>query len=966
MVDAMLAILLGLLGFVLGVAGEETAGLVGALSGAALGVALQALKKARTALDSLVEARAQITRLTLELNSRNRAPDVASPVTAEQPAPSTPTVVRSPVAPLQSASLDVPLHVQRVEAERATPSAVSQAVTPAIVTQQAEPTYRADVESASHAHAPGVQPSTFAQPAVSQLSPVTLAYQWLFGGNTVVRVGLLVLLVGVVLLLKWAADNELFPIELRLMFAALLGITMLVVGYRQRTARPGFGLSLQGGGIAGLYLTTFFAYRLYELIPSGFAFAVLAALALFTSALSLLQQAQGLALIGLLGGYLAPILASSGAGSHIGLFAYVALLNIVVLVLVALKGWVNVARLGFLFTFGFLVGWRVLRYEPDHLLTTEPFVVIFFLTYLAVPLLLARFAEAEKVRGLGILFGTPLATLGVQAALLHEQPLYMALATVCLGLVYVGVARPALKRDGALRQVGIAFVAIAVGMATVAIPYALQAEGATGAAWAIEGVGIVWFGLRQKHKWTVVAGVVMQLLGLLLYSWSLEAMGDDGWVPAPVRIWLGAWLQAAALYVTGYLGHRDAKGTTLGKALQAGLFMASVVFLFGPWPVLLEYTQDSDGVAAVGVWMPVGAVVLDRLALMLRYPLGRFPVLVVLPFVPLFLLASSIEATHVFAGWQGLAWLVVAAAVYYVLRTLVNAHLPRLAWLYGVCAWWVCLVLSVEWAQLSSNVWQLGNGWTHGALLLAPVLVVLYCAHGTRSTRVATRLRWLGLRHSEEQPERSVPNALLSWGATPVVMGMVLLLLGQNALVSGDMDPLPYVVIFNPLDLLQLSAFVAIWTWTRRVRAERPNVTLAEIATGYAYALFALIFVWFNAMLARAVHHYAHVEFTPWALFHSDVFQVTVSVAWALLALSLMWWTSRTKRRSVWFVGVTLLGATIVKLFLVDLSRLGAGAKILTFLAVGLLVLLIGYLSPLPPSNESEKDKKPKPRPGEV
>lgn len=56
MVDAMLAILLGLLGFVLGVAGEETAGLVGALSGAALGVALQALKKARTALDSLVEA----------------------------------------------------------------------------------------------------------------------------------------------------------------------------------------------------------------------------------------------------------------------------------------------------------------------------------------------------------------------------------------------------------------------------------------------------------------------------------------------------------------------------------------------------------------------------------------------------------------------------------------------------------------------------------------------------------------------------------------------------------------------------------------------------------------------------------------------------------------------------------------------------------------------------------------------
>ena len=42
-------------------------------------------------------------------------------------------------------------------------------------------------------------------------------------------------------------------------------------------------------------------------------------------------------------------------------------------------------------------------------------------------------------------------------------------------------------------------------------------------------------------------------------------------------------------------------------------------------------------------------------------------------------------------------------------------------------------------------------------------------------------------------------------------------------------------------------------------------------------------------------------------------------------------------------------GAVVVKLFLVDLAGLGTVARILSFIVVGLLMLLIGYLSPLPP-----------------
>jgi uncharacterized membrane protein len=61
---------------------------------------------------------------------------------------------------------------------------------------------------------------------------------------------------------------------------------------------------------------------------------------------------------------------------------------------------------------------------------------------------------------------------------------------------------------------------------------------------------------------------------------------------------------------------------------------------------------------------------------------------------------------------------------------------------------------------------------------------------------------------------------------------------------------------------------------------------------------------------------------------------------------------TRLQRRGPWMFGAALLGAVVVKLFLVDLAGLGTVARILSFIVVGLLMLLIGYLSPLPPRSQ--------------
>ena len=73
-------------------------------------------------------------------------------------------------------------------------------------------------------------------------------------GNVVVKVGAIVLFFGVAFLLKYAADQSLFPIELRLLGVIAVGVGLLFVGWRLRLEKLEYGLILQGAGLGMLYL----------------------------------------------------------------------------------------------------------------------------------------------------------------------------------------------------------------------------------------------------------------------------------------------------------------------------------------------------------------------------------------------------------------------------------------------------------------------------------------------------------------------------------------------------------------------------------------------------------------------------------------------------------------------------------------------------------------------------------------
>jgi len=122
-----------------------------------------------------------------------------------------------------------------------------------------------------------------------------------------------------------------------------------------------------------------------------------------------------------------------------------------------------------------------------------------------------------------------------------------------------------------------------------------------------------------------------------------------------------------------------------------------------------------------------------------------------------------------------------------------------------------------------------------------------------------------------------------------------------------------------------------------------------------AVVLALLSFVALNGALLRALNHLFGVPFTLDAMLQSTLVQTSLSIFWAVIALTAMLIATRSARRVVWLAGAALLAIVVLKLFLVDLSRIGSIERIVSFVGVGLLMLVLGYFSPLPPEVREQR-----------
>ena len=304
---------------------------------------------------------------------------------------------------------------------------------------------------------------------------------------------------GVAFLLKYFAEHFTVPIELRLAAVAAFGVALIALGLRLAASRPGYGLSLQGAGAGILYLTIYAAFRLYGVLPAAPAIVLLVAVAALTVWLAVRADSQPLAALAIAGGFLAPVLVGND-GDPLPLFGYFAVLNAAIFALAWSKSWRALNALGFVFTFvlGSAWGARVLR--AAHYAIVQPFLVLFFVFYVAIAILNVRrapLAVRDPVDGL-LVFGVPLVGFALQAALVHEYHYGVAWSAVAIAAFYAvlflaraGVPSPAYRAPRP--RVSSRWRSFS---RRIAIPFALD-DRYTAAMWAIEAAGVYWIGVRQ-------------------------------------------------------------------------------------------------------------------------------------------------------------------------------------------------------------------------------------------------------------------------------------------------------------------------------------------------------------------------------------------------------------------------------------------------------------------------------------
>lgn len=754
---------------------------------------------------------------------------------------------------------------------------------------------------------------------------------WLTTGNVPVKLGVIVLFFGVSFLLKYAVDNRIFniPIEIRYLFIAAAAASLLVVGWRLREKNPVYALSLQGGGIGVLYLTIFAAYRLHDVLPAPMAFLLMVALTIGTGVLAVRQDARAIAILGVVGGFLTPILVSTGSGNHVALFSYYLILNAAILGIAWTRAWRSLNIIGWVFTFGVGTLWGNDSYTPEKFWSTEPFLVAHFVFYTVIAVLFAL-RQPPKLRGFvdgTLIFGTPAIAFALQALLVSDTEYGLAIsALVTAGFYGLLASWLYFRRDEQMRTLVESFTALGVAFATVAIPLALD-DRWTAVSWALEGTALVWIAVRQHRLVPRFAGFALLILAGIMfidYGWSY----DRG-----IAVFNGNLLGGLLISITSLFSSRmlatDPKPLPLQAVASVSLLVWGACWWLGSgtWEIF-DRVDGDDQLHWLSIYYAAsfaGLAFWGQLRSWLVANRAAFAYLLVLP---VFALGYLIEFDHFFAEWGALAWVLAAAAHLYILKLSPDKRVAGFWHFAGGLLF--ALMLGYEAYYLADEAGY-GETWRVSATL------AMFLAIAAGIERALHRIDWPFRAHSAAYSLLAV--------SVMVLYGGLLFLAVLDA--SGDPDPMAYLPLLNPYDILTFVGLFVGWLFVRDADDQLPNLAQA-IKTSW----FGAAFFFSTIAVIRMVFHMSTMVWDWGYLLDSTSVQTALSIYWSVLGIGGMIYGNRHARRQVWMAGITLMVIVVAKLFLIDLGNTGTVARIVSFLGVGAMLLVVGYFAPAPPREE--------------
>ncbi len=332
------------------------------------------------------------------------------------------------------------------------------------------------------------------------------------------RVGIGLLLFGLVFLFKYAVDQGWLTPQIRIVFGLGLGTALATIGFRVDRARRWFSQIMLGGAAASWYITGFAAYQLFHLVSHPVAFGFMVLVTVFLFWVSVRQNEPVLAVLGAVGGLGTPFFLYTEAGSVAGLIAYTSVLLSGTSAIYLFRGWQSflwITALG-----GWLVIALAFQGDPSpHRVALQAGVIVVWLLFWLVPVARELLAQRDPARWPYPKSGVPEAR---EVEVRHRQLAILVLATAVatfwashaawrptddhvwgvialVGATLYGAGAWYVSRPGAIQALRPAH--IITGAVLTAIGIALVFEGHIAIVlYAAEGLALLVLATRLSHR----------------------------------------------------------------------------------------------------------------------------------------------------------------------------------------------------------------------------------------------------------------------------------------------------------------------------------------------------------------------------------------------------------------------------------------------------------------------------------
>lgn len=362
--------------------------------------------------------------------------------------------------------------------------------------------------------APAHFPSPFAAPPLYASQPKSkssLDWETIIGGRWLNRIGIVALIGATTFFLKYAFDNNWIGPRGRVAIGILLGAAMLP--WSQWLLRRGysyFSEGIAGLGAAVMYLSLWAGCQYYTLYSRDVGFYTMIVVTAGMAAVALGRNSQRIALLSLVGGFLTPILVSSGKDEQVVLFSYLLTLGLGLLMMELRRNWRSLTPVSFVFSVIYFWGWYEKFYEPSKLERTLLFATLFLLLYALVPILRAVKSSSVDERDFLLGLANSFAYFVALYVMLWPKDrgalTLLALALSAGHLTVALVIPPPKSRESPMMR--FLYAGLALTFATLAIPLRLDGKWIT-LAFSVEGAVLVWTGFRSAMAGLRGAGYLL-------------------------------------------------------------------------------------------------------------------------------------------------------------------------------------------------------------------------------------------------------------------------------------------------------------------------------------------------------------------------------------------------------------------------------------------------------------------------